>query len=376
MITKNIKIVLFASLLVAMILPFSGMINATAQTQKVNSDELFAEFITLANKTQEIQNLIDQLEHEGEDSKIEALQKQLTSIQNKMDTLQQQNIDAVKMNPGQLKALEKRSDALLKKFTNPNSPFYIDSASTGYFIDQIKQRPHFTFEDKVPQFNANALEALEKNGNVYKLEKTPFTLGLVENNSHFINCSEREANCNYAIGGIAIKAGGNTSTLGFSAVQSHGHSGFVTVEHGVGGYGTIVDQYPTRDVGTVHAKSSGVCDCAFIERYSNIAAVYKVYTGPSQTSSITSYATSSNPSVGTWLMMTGVSSEVEYGTYAGWHPTYQKMASNYSSTFGDSGAPVTTIGSGVKLYGMHTSGDSSYSYATPYNTIKIKLGLQ
>jgi len=375
MTTKTIKTILFASLIAAMILPFSGMMNATAQPQKVDSDALFSEFVKLADETHKIQELINHLEHE-EDSKkqVDVLKTKLALIESKMADLQQQNIDAVKLNDGELNALQKRADALQKQFTNPNSPFYIDSTSTGYFIDEIKKRPHFTFEDKVPQFSANALEALEKDGTVYKLDNSPFTIGLVEKNSHFINCSEREDDCDYGIGGIAIKYGSHTSTLGFSA-KVNGDKGFVTVAHGVGNVGSAVYQYPSRDVGDVADKDNGNCDCAFVETNSELATVYRVYTGSGQTSSITSYATSGNPSTGTWLMMTGVGSGVEYGTYAGLHTGYEQMASYYDSEDGDSGAPVTSLGSSVKLYGMHTSNDWTYSYATPYGPLADELDL-
>ena len=52
MTTKYIKIALFASLIVAMILPLSGMNTVTAETQKVDSTQLFEEFLKLAKQRQ------------------------------------------------------------------------------------------------------------------------------------------------------------------------------------------------------------------------------------------------------------------------------------------------------------------------------------
>ena len=92
---KNAKTILFASLIVAMILPFSGMLTATAQSQKVVSDTLFTEFVNLADKTHKIQELINQLEHDESNKQIKVLQTKLASIKAKMVNLQQQNIDAV-----------------------------------------------------------------------------------------------------------------------------------------------------------------------------------------------------------------------------------------------------------------------------------------
>ncbi|HEY4680541.1 MAG TPA: hypothetical protein VIH04_04670 [Nitrosarchaeum sp.] len=379
MTTKYIKIALFASLIVAMILPLSGMNTVTAETQKVDSTQLFEEFLKLAKQTEIIQSQIDVLEHEDRNSyEIDVLNAKLVRIQESMGDLQQQNIEAVKISPEEMQSLENRADALLKKLTNPNSKYYIDSTSTGYFINQIERNVHFTFEDKTPQFTENALTSIQKTGKIYNLDNTPFTMGFVEKNSHFINCSSRVLDCTYLMGGLAIKEGTETSSYGFSAKQTDNDLGFVTVAHGVNTLGASVKQYPSRIVGTVDiitSEATGQCDCAFV-KVPSVTTVNRVYTGPSLTNNITSYATTGNPSVGTWLQMSGVGSEVKTGTYAGWHPTYQRMASYYTSVGGDSGAPVTTIGSDVKLYGMHTSNDSTYSYATPYNTIKNSLFLQ
>ena len=73
-------------------------------------------------------------------------------------------------------------------------------------------------------------------------------------------------------------------------------------------------------------------------------------------------------------MMSGVGSGVQYGQFKGLLEKSDRMAVTYKSQNGDSGAPVSTIGSGVKLYGMHTS-NGIYSYSTPYKTIKTDLGL-
>ena len=153
MTTKYIKIALFASLIVAMILPLSGMNTVTAETQKVDSTQLFEEFLKLAKQTEIIQSQIDVLEHEDRNSyEIDVLNAKLVRIQESMNDLQQQNIEAVKISPEEMQSLENRADALLKKLTNPNSKYYIDSTSTGYFINQIERNVHFTFEDKTPQF--------------------------------------------------------------------------------------------------------------------------------------------------------------------------------------------------------------------------------
>ena len=61
--------------------------------------------------------------------------------------------------------------------------------------------------------------------------------------------------------------------------------------------------------------------------------------------------------------MLGLTSNQEYGTFVGTGQTTGLWGFTYSSNDVDSGAPVTTIGSSVKLYGMHTSNTVNYSFA-------------
>ena len=103
---KNTKTILFASLIVAMILPFSGMTNTFADTNKVDSNLLLEKFVKLANKANQIQSQIHILEHTNERvNKINVLDLQLSRIQEQMDKLQQQNILAVNISPSELASL-------------------------------------------------------------------------------------------------------------------------------------------------------------------------------------------------------------------------------------------------------------------------------
>jgi len=80
----------------------------------------------------------------------------------------------------EFKSLEKKADILQDKITDPNTPFYIDSESTGYFIDQIKWRVIFTFEGKEPKFKSEAFEHIVKIGDIYYIDDIEFGLELVE----------------------------------------------------------------------------------------------------------------------------------------------------------------------------------------------------
>ncbi len=371
------KTILFASVIAAMILPFSMMDFAEAQEQ-TKSEKRFAKFLKLNEKQERLTAKLDSLIHkDAAPSKIEKIEMKIAKIQKKMDKLQQKEIQAVAIDASDMADLETRAATIMDEVRNPNSAHFLNEDAT-YFINQIDRSIVVTVtEDLMPDV-VQRNSAQEGISGPSPLDSIDYEIEVVKKNSHFVNCSQRQADCDYGIGGIAIKQGTATSTLGFSAVQTDGDTGFVTVAHGVNSQGATVKQYPNRSVGTVDTIDNGKCDCAFVKTNSNLSTIYKVYTDPGKTSSITSYATSGNPSIGTWLMMTGVTSEVQYGQYKGWHSSYESMVTDYTSADGDSGAPVTTTGTSVKLYGMHHSNTSSgsYSFATPYNTIKTELSLQ
>jgi len=436
MTTKTIKTILFASLIATMILPFSVLQYADArhgldenfdftgkpilnltpelseefveyeeceefaeyeefadgvvfveceEAEKIQtSEERFAEFLQYAEAQQHAQEMLDRYVHEeGEGYLAPILQDIIDWLQMDMDYLQQVEIEAVKIDPETLAALEVQGQIVVNTLSDPASDKYIEGYDASYFVDQIDRKIHVTLEkdlngDSALYTESASFDAAVDTNAVNEIDGIEFTIGVYEQNSHFIKCPDREKDCRYAIGGLAIKEGG-TSTLGFSAVQKDGDRGFVTTAHGVN-KGDTVYQYPKRSIGIVDLETSeakGKCDCAFVKvTNSKFSTVYKIYTGPNKSSSITSYETSGNPRIGTWLMQSGASSEIKYSQYTGWDEKTQRMTYKLDSKRGDSGAPVTTVGSSVKVYGMHTGDDGAYSLATPYYYLKTNLGLK
>lgn len=382
---KSMKTILFASVIAAMILPFSMMDFAEAQEQ-TKSEKRFAKFLKLAEKQTNLTAKLDNLVHRHEanpdnqriEDRIDRVQDKIDRVQERMDRLQQKEIDAVAISASELSTLESDAAIVMSDIRNPNSARFLNE-NASYFIDQIDRSIIVTVsEDMVDPYEVQRNSAHGEIPGLSPLDTIEYKIDVIRKNSHFGSCNDREEDCNYGIGGLAIKQGSETSTLGFSAVQTDGDRGFVTVAHGVNYQGAIVKQYPDRVVGTVDVLVNGNCDCAFVKANSELRTIYRVYTDPSETSTITSYATTSNPNIGTWLMISGVTSEVQYGQYRGWDEATKVMVTDYSSQNGDSGAPLTTIGSNVKLYGMHHSNSifTNYSYATPYDTLKTQLSLQ
>jgi len=435
MTAKNIKIILFASLVATMILPFSVLQYADArdgldeifdftgkpvlnltpelseeyeefveyeeceefaeyeefadgvvfveceEAEKIQtSEERFAEFLQYAETQDEIQAMIDRLSHqENTEYLILELQYIMDWLHEEMNYLQQVEIEAVAIDPETLEALELQGEMVVNVLSDPTSDRYIVGYDVNYFVDQIERKIHVTLDKDPDGDNAQYIQPTTVDMDVVnEINGVEFTIGVHELNSHFIKCPDREKDCRYALGGLAIKEGG-TSTLGFSAVQKDGDRGFVTTAHGVD-KGDTVKQYPTRNIGVVDLETSeakGKCDCAFVKvTNSKFSSVFKIYTSPNTSVSIASYETSGNPSIGTWLMQSGVSTDVKYTQYAGWDKNHQRMVYKLDSKKGDSGAPVTSRNSPIILYGMHTGDIGVYSLATPYAHLKTNLGLK
>ena len=129
------KTILFASVIVAMILPFASMNVAEAQVQKENT--LFEKFLKLADKQQKIQNKLDKTEHSRDALHKDKLQNNIDRIQKKMDRLQNQYYDSIYMSDEELRALDEEGLMVFNELSDPNSPLYVGVAPNSYFVSQI-----------------------------------------------------------------------------------------------------------------------------------------------------------------------------------------------------------------------------------------------
>lgn len=377
MTSKTTKTILFASLLVAMILPFSSMNLATAETQNDTSNH-FEKFLKLADKQQTIHEKLKIAEHSDNTKLVNQLQNRIDVIQESMDALQQEYIESIALTEEEKQELDAQGLRVFNELSDPESSLYVGVAPNSYFVSQISKSTHLIFEGpelSTMSTSSAALMELQSNNDKGEFDGSSYSVGNIEKTSHFITCSDRHADCNYLMGGLAVAEGSEVSTMAFWAKHDNGDIGFVMTAHGANALGKTIDQFPTRDVGVVDVITSeawGECDCAFVDATETV--VKRVFTSSGNTDTISSYATSL-PSIGTWLQVSGQDSDMEYGTYAGWHTTY-KMMINVSLDGGDSGAPVTTLGSSVTAHGMIHAKDSNYGYATPYYEIKSELDLQ
>lgn len=191
------------------------------------------------------------------------------------------------------------------------------------------------------------------------------------------------------IGGIKICTekpdGIMQSTLGFSAQTSSGTKGYVVAGHAASSIGDQIWQ-PTagpsaNKVGTVSKVGGHYADASWVP-YSNVAA--RIYdTDTDVLKDVKSYA--ANPLNGSTVFMSGISSGKKSGTvnkisFEVTSPTfgtlYNQCRANYSSTGGDSGAPVYVyVSGGVEMVGINWGYASVNSYFSPVSGIQNDLGV-
>ena len=267
---KNIKIMLLASLITAIVLPLSAVSAANADAELTDSERRFEQFIMLAEQQQKLQMIVDGLIDQDESSDIISnLEKRIDSLQKRMDVMQQQEIDSVSMDSEELESLTAKGYVILDEVTNPTSIHFIDK-DADFFVDQSTKQIIVVVDDKPPD---GILGQGTPAGNSdaqreHTIGDVSFLVDKIKQSSSVVTCDEREKDCRYGLGGIAIKQGRETSSLGFSAKQVDGDRGFVTVSHGVNYKGAIVKQYPSRDIGTVDVITKDdrtECDCAFVK---------------------------------------------------------------------------------------------------------------
>ena len=285
MTTHNIKVVLFASLIVAMVLPFSMMDNVAASEKDLmtleNQNEIhFEKFLKMAKEQQKTEQKLEYAKHSHDTKLVAELQNKIDNMQERMNSIQKEYIDFVSITDEEKQELEEQGLKIFNKLSDPKSNLYLGVAPDGYFVSPISKNTHLIFEGTLgTSITVNsALGKIQSNDNKGEFEGMSYTIGDIKKASHSINCQSRTTDCNYLMGGLAVKQGSETSTLSFWAKQNDGDVGFVMTAHGANGQGNTIDQYPTRDVGTVDTitgEAWGDCDCAFVDATQTV--VKKVY---------------------------------------------------------------------------------------------------
>ena len=274
-ITKNTKTFLFASLLAAIILPFSVMDFADARKAPDMTDyeSMYKEIVEQIHDNKKSieynQKLLQDISELSEDQ-LEFIEKQIQDKTKEVAELNKNGTEVQKLNIESYK-LDSETQAIFDTAVKSIKGNYMDKYGV-YSIDvENKYRKVLVFVDPDDFGNSNYAGGI--NAFVTELQDSVNVDVEVQVakyiETHSTGCSTEFNPCKPAKGGIQIShqsTTGNGSTFGFKAYHpTHGY-GFVIAGHEAVSVNTsIVQPKNGGSIGTVKVMGGGTCDCAFVK---------------------------------------------------------------------------------------------------------------
>ena len=360
MTTKNAKTILFASLIAAMILPFSGTQFAVGQDTEDRDflaewKVLQAQVDVLVQKQVAAKNSMDSSSNTDEIMQIiqnmDVTASEIETLNQKIDALEQESINSLKMAPQLEKALFTVEKEIIKTYKG-ETPVW------GAYVDFKLQ--------KVVVFIDNTLEGADE---ITEILVNQFGSDVVEIDNNIpaeTACSSQTSTCRPLIGGIALARYDDSSnlagTLGYKARDSSGNTGFVTAEH-------VVDYYSTGNIwmkqpvngglvgyATIMGEGTSNLDFAFVRTTTSIND--DIFQSSNKVMDVTGYATThSQHYPGTFLYGKGVTSGEYSGTVNGYSSDGWYRLGGSNPQGGDSGGPVYKKFAGAHgTYTVHVYG--------------------
>jgi len=391
MITKNIKIALFGALMVAMILPFSGIGFVSAevpgkatQIQKpvdsqferdslIKVKELFVERMALES---EGQNLKDKYQQNGNESlttsdieKLDSIQKRLSEISAEIGTISADTRKLYAATP------EERNNILNQKQLVRDSNIPYVSLGTDMRVGALTIG--FETQEQADKFIPKINQILSI---PYYVE-----IGEYEN----FGCTYLTSNCNPLMGGIEIETEKSSSWTNCSIgvpiyrnVYWWTEEGFVTAAHcfdNTVGNDARQPSGSSNKVGDVtKTQHSGECDCAFVKKSSSESTLFGNWWGTSSSNQLYSKG---DPQLYDYVVMIGKNSGIQIGQVisldldAGGVDNMHKV--NYAMQGGDSGGTVIDLTTYNVYQGLIQGGvPGSYTGIVPWSHIDAALDLQ
>ncbi|MEM2160928.1 MAG: trypsin-like serine protease [Candidatus Nitrosotenuis sp.] len=371
MTTKIFKAILFASLVVAMILPFNMMDasagttgNATEKTGKttIRHDSRESEipgWVARDDLLKKLDTLADNTERDYTQKQIDALTAQIQNwLDNRMDTSKKELAD--KKSEILVNAHMNMIKTLGQKATQEQLPLggigydYVNNAL------EIAIQPDLFTDENIPKYEKTIRQII---GNEIDITFTKAQI------VHLQSCTDRNTTeCEPIQGGVLFDVdNGLPCTVGYKATYNS-KIGFVTAGHCVngGGSSTQINQptASTADIANVVSETytpfaTNSCDCAFLEENSPNRSM------GNQVFGMVNPVTTANPFVNMQVTMSGGKSGLRTAFVS--NADYQlavdldsngiadtwfthTVVAPYLSQSGDSGSPVM---SGNSLIGIH-----------------------
>ncbi|MCE2506786.1 MAG: hypothetical protein J4F36_10060 [Nitrosopumilaceae archaeon] len=392
MTTKNIKIALFASLIVALILPFSvmGVVDA-APSENANDQAK---------------------ENVSKDAFTEAV-KQVHEMRSEKLSLQQQNLDEEILaetkikNERTIEALDAQISEkmkILNDYENQRKAlYYIEPAREQYILSVVSE-----LRDEVKAF-AKSVDMHSYGVNINYLEKgitistsdasyddtlrkiiekypTDIQINIKHGMAADYSCNSRVADCNPIVGGIQSESNGAAGpcTLGLPVMRGTA-VGFIAAGHCIEDNEQLhqpVDGWFNQIGNSADSRYESTCDCAYATKTTGTSSHSWVLRDPNTYLTITSEGTA-RPAQGTQVVMFAVVSDFQQGEVINPNSQYTYNGVDWDlveldivATNGDSGAPITNA-AGSQMLGIMKGEnvDTHNPVMTPWNEIDTRFGL-
>ena len=383
---KTKTTILFASLIVALAVPFSMMDVADAKSDdQLRINKKIADIEKNKNDYQKLLETSAKLEDKkflliangASQEKIDKVQSKLDKTYKDMDVLQEINYALFSIPSDKLSYLKDAKENIKKAVDKKDLLIsYIDYKTEEIvFIQDPKSIKDLGYYEKI----VKKQDLKDKIKNNAKDQK--HRLDSIENKGRSSSCQARSNSCNSSMSGLRVEVDTHSTgygTLGFAA-DRNGVDGFVITAHQTSGGNSFINGGTVKqgraNVGVVKDGQYDHCDCAFVENNSNKSTDDKIWTSSYGRFTINSYATSTDHTQGTFLRISGVSSDVQSGSILT-DPATNFVSTDISMSDGDSGSPVYAgSGSSGKLYGLMWGSTDSGSYYTMYSAIDSYLSL-
>ena len=386
--TKNrTKTILFASLIAAMILPFSSMNLADAEEfdknpkdktlDRLHEKEIRKQFLKKLNELgveeADLKEKLDSVDNETEREKIiqriDLIKSERTNMENENH---KKNIQQTK-----LRELVYQQILFEKKLQNSNILEFVTTVGIDVTSKEIQVGLN---QDTV---NPKNIDSIVFAIGQFMPEDTPWHI-VYSDAVTSLSCTQNE--CEPLIGGNWIEVVGDAPcSFGFKAIKD-GVYGFITAGHCADGLvGNSVYDYSGTNIGTVSQERfdwGTSCDCAWItgstSLYNN-----EVFDMPS-THTITQ-TTQASEQQNDLIMKTGAAGGISYGTVSAVNVSVYSVLDGYyvqnlvrsdvAMVHGDSGGTIVSASDKGNLYGIATAHDWWGNYHTPVDQIIAHMGV-
>lgn len=393
---NNIKAILFASLIVAMVLPFSSMnVAEAAPEEKVNKTKqikpfeksnkennldtkafsLFKERTNLLTDGKELRKSLSLEEEEvstADNQKAEKIHKRIKEIRAEINQL---NKESRKLFTLDANDKIKFTDAkkIVKNSDIPFKGIGIDGRNGGALMigfTSIEQAEKYT-----PQID--------------ELIDVPYYFEIKKNEDVDFGCTYLTSNCDPLMGGIKIatQKGSSWTNCSLSVPAERNvwwwtEDGFITAAHCLTGTGSDVKQPSSSSskIGdTTKWQNSGECDCAFVKKTGSESTIFGTWYGINTSNSLSS---KSDASLGNYVMMIGYTSSIQVGKVydidydtTGSPSIENTMRVSYQMSSGDSGGSVIDFATANKYQGLIKGGNTGYTIIIPWSHIDNALDI-